>query len=468
MNKIFKSLISISALLLLAGTSLQAAEITWTGQGADEYVSTNENWAGNTPSFSKNSFGLMHEKQDGNTYVIPEGASAIATGIDINNTQIVINGNFLSRREPYGGFSFNGFWMRGGNTITFGENAAVSFQTSNGATDAVQLTMCSTNNVINKYDSGKLDFASMFISTYDCSGGNNNHFNQYAGTVTATQINLGTKSGFDDSQISTYNLYGGKVETADTFLNTYVQNSTTHYGRGEINIYGGNYTTGNLGGGTSVNGSTNYRSDINVYVSPDGYGTFSVTGTNGYTGKINVVLDSPAVELFPSVLKDAEFVSLSALSGNESININTPLFVLNGTAVTLDTSKNLGSDLYHVNEQITFDATKSGYIEMVPTSNPIEISFTVSGLESQAAADAFAQWLSEDTGLDARMTSPTSLVLKAFPASDSERMLFMDFSGYTGADVMATSLMASELPEPAAWLMLLLGAAFLRYRRREK
>ena len=121
MNKIFKSLISISALLLLAGTSLQAAEITWTGQGADEYVSTNENWAGNTPSFSKNSFGLMHELQDNNTYIIPEGTSATATGIDINNTQIVINGNFLSRREPYGGFSFNGFWMRGGNTITFGD-----------------------------------------------------------------------------------------------------------------------------------------------------------------------------------------------------------------------------------------------------------------------------------------------------------------------------------------------------------
>ena len=35
MNTIFKSLISISALLLLAGVSLQAAEITWTGQGAD-------------------------------------------------------------------------------------------------------------------------------------------------------------------------------------------------------------------------------------------------------------------------------------------------------------------------------------------------------------------------------------------------------------------------------------------------
>ena len=466
MNKIFKSLISISALLLLAGTSLQAAEITWTGQGADEYVSTNENWAGNTPSFSKNSFGLMHEKQDGNTYVIPEGASAIATGIDINNTQIVINGNFLSRREPYGGFSFNGFWMRGGNTITFGENAAVSFQTSNGAVDAVQLTMCSTNNVINKYDSGKWDFANMFISTYDCSGGNNNHFNQYAGTVTATQINLGTKSGFDDSQISTYNLYGGKVEAGDTFLNTYVQGSTTHYGRGEINIYGGNYTTQNLGGGTSVDGTTNYLSDINVYVGPDDFGTFSVTGTNGYTGKINVV-NSAAVELLPATIKDTAVVSLSALSGEETISINTPLFVLNGTAVTLDTSKNLGSDLYHVNEPIMFDATNAGYVEMEPTSNPIEISFTVSGLESQSAADAFAQWLSEDTGLDARMTSPTSLILNTFPASDSERLLSLDFSRYTAANVMATGLTASELPEPAAWLMLLLGAAFLRCRRRE-
>lgn len=460
MNTIFKSLISISALLLLAGVSLQAAEITWTGQGADEYVSTKENWSGNTPSFNKNSFGLMHEAQDGNTYIIPEGASAIATGFDITNTQIVINGNFISRREPYGGFSFNGFWMRGGNTITFGENAAVTFQTSNGATDAVQLTMCSANNVINKHDSGKWDFANMFISTYDCSGGNNNHFNQYAGTVTATQINLGTKSGFDDSQISTYNLYGGNVEAGDTFLNTYVQGSTTHYGRGEINIYGGNYTTQNLGGGTSVDGTINYRSDINVHVIPDSYGTFNVTQGNTYTGKINVLLDS-AVGIFPSEMKDASFVSLAELSGNESITINTPLFVLNGTAVTLDTSKNLVSGLYHVNDSITFDATNAGYLEIAPSADPYQIEMTISGLESQSDADAFSQWLNETSGYEARMTSPTSLVLSVFPASLTEQLLLFDFSGYTPTDVMATGLFSSEVPEPTAWLLFLSGVLAL-------
>lgn len=462
-----KFLFSFLLLFFLAGISLQAAEITWTGQGADEYVSTKENWSGNTPSFNKNSFGLMHEAQDGNTYIIPEGASAIATGFDITNTQIVINGNFISRREPYGGFSFNGFWMRGGNTITFGENAAVSFQTSNGATDAVQLTMCSANNVINKYDSGKWDFANMFISTYDCGGGNNNHFNQYAGTVTAIQINLGTKSGFDDSQISTYNLYGGKVETVETWLNTYRQNNTDHYGRGELNIYSGNYTTQKLGGGTSINDSNTYQSDINVHVSPDGYGTFQVTETNAYTGKINVLLDS-AVGIFPDEMKDVSFVSLAALSGNESITINTPLFVLNGTAVTLDTSKNLASGLYHVNDSITFDATNAGYLEIAPSADPYQIEMTISGLESQSDVNAFTQWLNETTDYDAQMTSPTSLVLSIFPASLTEQLLLLDFSQYTLADVMATGLISSELPEPAAWLMLLLGAALLQCRRREK
>lgn len=262
-------------------------------------------------------------------------------------------------------------------------------------------------------------------------------------------------------------MYGGNVETADTFLNTYIQNSTTHYGRGEINIYAGNYTTQNLRGGTSVDETTNYRSDINVHVSPDSYGTFNVTQGNTYTGKINVLLDS-AVGIFPSEMKDASFVSLAALSGNESITINTPLFVLNGTAVTLDTSKNLASGLYHVNDSITFDATNAGYLEIAPSADPYQIEMTISGLESQSDANAFTQWLNETTDYDAQMTSPTSLVLSIFPASLTEQLLLLDFSQYTLADVMATGLISSELPEPAAWLMLLLGAALLQCRRREK
>jgi len=440
MNKVFLSFLFI---FVLCGDLIQAAEITWTGNGTDAYISTKENWPGNTQCFSKNGFGLMHQASGGNTYIIPAGASAIATGFDIDNTQIVINGSLVSKRELYGTWSFNGFWLRGNNTVTIGENA--NFTCKNGsADDAIQLTMAGSNNTLNKYDSATLTFGSIFISTYDGNGGNHNVVNQYAGTVKATQVNLGTKSGFTDSNMNYYNLYGGTVEAGQTHLNTYNNNGSTTYGRGVLNIYG-SYTTGTLQGGTSTDGTNTYRSEINVYVGPDGNGSLKVTGTNTYSGIINVELDS-YFQYVPASLINTPVVSLPALSGNETININTNLLKLNGSKVGLNTSNNLaGSGTFSVNKSRTYSATGVGYVEMNPVSNPYEIELTVSGLETQAQADAFASWLRADSGLNAQMNSPTQLVLSDLPTSTANQVLFLDFSKYVDATVQTTRLRAAEV-----------------------
>ncbi|MDO4575629.1 MAG: hypothetical protein Q4D98_10510 [Planctomycetia bacterium] len=448
----------------MCGT-LEAQEYTWTGGGADSLFTTADNWGGSNV-FTNNGYALTHNNNASITATLPAGTYAQTNGFDITNATIVVAGELDSIRAG----SHNGFWMRGGSTITFLSSADFAFLNQSGNVDQAQITMAAGNNTINKYDSSALSFGSIYISSFDCGGGFRNILNQYAGGVTATNIYLGTCSTNFSAEPSQYNLYGGTVSTGTLRIQLDTDRSTqsSGHGRGELNIYGGTFTAGTLSGGQSTSGSTTYTGDINIHLNQTyGYGTFSVTGNSDYNGNVNVKVDSPILTLSPSVL-GASLVSFGGSVSTDMTWAENPLISVSADNVAqLNESKNVTPDGgYTVGTALTFDTVaREGYLSISSSGDPYVLTLSTTEFENEADMAMFTSWLNENVeNYDATPIDLSSLQLSTF-AANAATVFLWDFSGYTAKNVGVLGIATQHVPEPASWILILWGIAFCWRKR---
>ena len=90
-------------------------------------------------------------------------------------------------------------------------------------------------------------------------------------------------------------------------------------------------------------------------------------------------------------------------------------------------------------------------------------------LGSMTAAEEFAAWLGEDFFANAEALDSSTIQL-TFSPENSDDVFMFDFTNYAAANVKLHGFSTSEVPEPSAWALMLLGAAglvTLRSRKRK-
>ena len=469
MRSFSKKLLGIALSVgLTVSAFAQDPTFVWTGNGTNDLISNSANWPTTMGSqFFQNGYGLLTTAQRG-TYVIPAGNSATAYGFDVTNVTLDFDGDIISVRNP----SFNGFWMRNNMTVILGPNGSYTFQQRDGSADAGQITMQGANNRIEYHMQGTLPFQAIFIGAYDGNGGQNNHLEQYAGKISSEFTYVGTMNTGGTEQ-NTLTLYGGTYEVSHTLLVGLDTARGTH-GNGAVNIYGGAISTVNMDGAVATINGAQFVPSVNLFIGGvDGtdFGTFAMTGNNTFSGDFNVQMAMPLTVLDPSIL-NTNIISLSTV-GNTKVNLKSELFTTanDGKMVVLDTAKKLaGSDTYALNGTLELtDPVSEGWIELPDSSNPFTVELFTNDLGSMTAAEEFAAWLGEDFFANAEALDSSTIQL-TFSPENSDDVFMFDFTNYAAANVKLHGFSTSEVPEPSAWALMLLGAAglvTLRSRKRK-
>jgi hypothetical protein len=241
------------------------------------------------------------------------------------------------------------------------------------------------------------------------------------------------------------------------------QITLSHYvgAQGTLNIQGGEST---ITAGTLKSwGVANTTSAVNFIVTETGYNTLNLT---------NLQLGSETVSLNDSITIDADITVCVVLPGQLTLCDASGTFSLPGVTLA---SKNF---IYFQDPQIVdktvvvnlVDDPTYGQCGIVPLSivsdDDIEKLYIGTNLTDEAELNAFASWLGTKTGETFGVENGTLFLSKSLTPAES---FLWDFSDYTLASVSATGFAATpgglNVPEPAAWVLFLIGLAGLYLKK---
>lgn len=241
------------------------------------------------------------------------------------------------------------------------------------------------------------------------------------------------------------------------------QITLSHYvgAQGTLNIQGGEST---ITAGTLKSwGVANTTSAVNFIVTETGYNTLNLT---------NLQLGSETVSLNDSITIDADITGCVVLPGQLTLCDASGTFSLPGVTLA---SKNF---IYFQDPQIVdktvvvnlVDDPTYGQCGIVPLSivseDDIEKLYIGTNLTDEEELNAFASWLGTKTGETFGVENGTLFLSKSLTPAES---FLWDFSDYTLASVSATGFAATpgglNVPEPAAWVLFLIGLAGLYLKK---
>ncbi len=241
------------------------------------------------------------------------------------------------------------------------------------------------------------------------------------------------------------------------------QITLSHYvgAQGTLNIQGGEST---ITAGTLKSwGVANTTSAVNFIVTETGYNTLNLT---------NLQLGSETVSLNDSITIDADISGCVVLPGQLTLCDASGTFSLPGVTLA---SKNF---IYFQDPQIVdktvvvnlVDDPTYGQCGIVPLSivseDDIEKLYIGTNLTDEEELNAFASWLGTKTGETFGVENGTLFMSKSLTPAES---FLWDFSDYTLASVSATGFAATpgglNVPEPAAWVLFLIGLAGLYLKK---
>ena len=292
------------------------------------------------------------------------------------------------------------------------------------------------------------------------------NFSMYGGTIDSQpQITIGSSSG----AIGSLSVYGGTIEAKNGL-------KVGSGGKGTLDIYGGAiHVTGNL--------TSNAQSSVGFYATPYGVGTLDVTGSIPAGLKINVSSVGLALlENYNTTLGQEGLVVMTVGSGTEkptvtvSSDFYTAAYADNKLRISLNDSMYKGV-LSAASGSLDWASAVQGWVSLedLNGNDPFELSFNVSGLTADKSNDfkkAIESAISETAG--ERWTVSLSddfskLTLGNInPSAFDNNMFAWDLSGASYGGAAFVGAHSQQVPEPATWTLLVLGAVGIGILRRKR
>jgi len=339
-------------------------------------------------------------------------------------------------------------------------------------------------NVVNQYG-GTLD-AGWFTVMWE-DAGSSAEYNMFGGEIYARGNGNPMVIG-KNSNKAAFNLYGGQVSAAvgqnsnqgnnAASYNGYGLKVGGHSGAGTLNIYAGDM---DVKGKASLTAA----SDLNFETSVKGLGTLTVEGAfeqNG--GKVSVAHND--------AISFTDDYSLENGKDIMTVGGKTAVTVTNDSANILDTAYDTATGKLNVqfkddayvgslggNSALSLDPATVGWVSMEDfnTSNPyvLELLVNTNGMEIDAFVDILNEQLNpsdEELWAVAEVTENDSVSMTFMPNTLTEMdVLSWDFSNsvlYGLQGVAVVGINGNEVPEPSAWVLLVLGCGILGWMRNRK
>lgn len=277
----------------------------------------------------------------------------------------------------------------------------------------------------------------------------------YGGDLTAKYVDLATQD--DDTNRGTMNVFGGIVTSNTTF-------SVGVVGTGTLGIHGGKVVVnGALDGGTAT-------SSINFYAGSNGFGSLSAQSLT-YSGSLNAAVAPGGIASMTSfdLANGYDVLTLSSGTISNAKWTVSPLleatgFGTNTLNLNLKPAARLSDYSLDSGTVSLATPTTSGWLSLTTPGSCYSMELAFANL---ADRDDFIDWINADGAFQASRGLAANSVSFANFVPDATLFAF-DFSNYAngGAALLVSGFSGASVPEPAAWLLMLLGLPLLaRFRR---
>ncbi|MDO4584353.1 MAG: PEP-CTERM sorting domain-containing protein [Planctomycetia bacterium] len=422
-------------------------DYTWQGGGSDAQLTTGANWIGGVTPFRKTN-NQINRLTSATDCWIPSGKEAFSCGLSMTTGgSIYLDGTLRLDSTTSAGYSTTyGVWLDSGAKIIQSEEGTGELIIKPNGSSMNQVTLRNGNSQL-VFRRGEIVTPWLTVGG-DQEVGKGELFQQYGGTVTATSFYVGNNG------TGTFEQYGGTVTATTAYFGSgNDRNNNSRTGTGTIHLYGGSFTTTNLRGNVDTN------TEVFLHVGETSYGNFEITGSSNYTGKISAGLVNGFVSWQGAEeLADVRFFNNTGTASGKEVFQTSELFAVSEDkrTITLNPDQNLGE--YAVGSPaLSWDGSQTGFIDILGSGDPYTLTLFVTGVEDMTD---FLAWLNADADdVTARASGDNAVLFSTFASGLDQTFLF-DFTPYTGSDVYAVGLEGNSVPEPASWILLLLGVGF--------
>ncbi|MDO4573753.1 MAG: hypothetical protein Q4D98_00905 [Planctomycetia bacterium] len=398
---------------------------------------------------------FMGGSSTGVGHVTMSGGSINVTGTGMNvDTFILGNGSanentFTQTGGTFSSVNFVNVGLNGGKGTL--EISGGTFTT----TDSMYVARTGTDSV------GTLTLSEGTLSTgKNLVIGENGQgtFTQTGGTVKVGTVSTQYREFYVARQTGstgTYHLEGGLLDVTTNGGSIYLartSGSSDATGTATFVISGGEAKAVNLYASTG--------GEVRFLVNNGQFGTVTLTGKAELLGKKIVEISSSGI--FTAADTSYELLKVGTASDLSGFTITNNSKIWNVSGNTTGSSA-LKIELNNVQENAyTMDSgfrglgdSTSGAIEILPVGDPYVMALSVSNL-TDAGGEAFALWLTENSDYTAEYLGDGWVQLGVF--ADLATYFAWDFTNYTAIEGLSLrGFSGSSVPEPAAWVLLVLG-----------
>lgn len=288
---------------------------------------------------------------------------------------------------------------------------------------------------------------------------------QYGGEIrgkttgSATILNVGTVSGETGEALLAGGTFAGSTLTLG---------SSDGKGTGSLTLAGGNASfTGNA--------VVSAGSSLNFALGPNGFGSLTIGGSVSENTAVKIGFQDAVVF---AALDPDQAAQVLTVNGGGTLTVTNQAAgffreALSGNDLTITMNQDAGSAFqgtYAMNSGSQSLTGEAGWVSVVGgDENPCVLALEFTGMNAGNQAK-FVDWLDEQTALEvAAGDSVDSVILRGWDVRVPEVFLwnFADFNAQGNAVALA-GISAKNVPEPSAWLILLLGLPVLMMKRKQK